>query len=129
MSKKRSVVADLKNVLETMDKIDKFTENMDHEDFLEDEKTMFAVAKAIEIIGETLNHIPEEIKEEYSNVPWDDIYGMRNFLAHNYFGSDQDEVWKTVKEDIPELRLTINKILSEESEKLKQLPDTKEDKE
>jgi len=120
MSKKRSVITDLKNALDTMDKIDVFTENMDHEDFLEDEKTLFAVAKAIEIIGESLKHIPEEIKDRYSEIPWDDIYGMRNFLAHNYFGSDQEEVWKTIKEDIPELKPTIRKILSEEIEKLKQ---------
>ena len=119
MSKKRSVVEDLKNILGTMDKIEKFIENMDYEDFLEDEKTMFAVAKAIEIIGETLKHIPEEIKEKYSNVPWEDIYGMRNFLAHDYFGSDQDEVWKTANDDIPELKTTISQILSGELEKIK----------
>ncbi|MCP5103286.1 MAG: DUF86 domain-containing protein [bacterium] len=116
MSKKRSVAEDLKNVLETMEKIDRFVEGMDYEDFLEDEKTMFAVAKAIEIIGETLKHVPEETKENYADVPWEDIYGMRNFLAHNYFGSDQDEIWKTVKEDIPELKLIISKIMEEESE-------------
>ncbi len=119
MPKKRSVVEDLKDTLGTMDKIEKFIENMDYEDFLEDEKTMFAVAKAIEIIGETLKHIPEEIKEKYSNVPWEDIYGMRNFLVHDYFGSDQDEIWKTANEDIPELKTTISKILSEELEKIK----------
>jgi uncharacterized protein with HEPN domain len=114
MSKERSIIDDLNNVLETMEKIDRFTEGMDYEDFLDDEKTMFAVAKAIEIIGDILKHIPEEIKEKHSIVPWEDIYGMRNFLAHNYFGSDQDEVWKTVKDDIPELRPIISKILDEE---------------
>ncbi len=120
MSKKRSVVVDLNNVLETMDKIDQFVGDMDYEDFLEDEKTMFAVSKAIEIIGETLKHIPEDIKERYSIVPWEDIYGMRNFLAHNYFGADIDEVWETVKEDIPKLRQTIAKILEEEKTKIEE---------
>jgi len=114
------VIIDLKNVLSTIDKIDKFIEHMEHEDFLEDEKTLFAVAKAIEIIGESLKHIPEEIKDKYSEIPWEDIYGMRNFLAHNYFGSDQEEVWKTIKEDIPELRPAIRRILDEEIEKHKQ---------
>lgn len=71
-----------------MNKIDRFIGDMDYETFIEDEKTMFAVAKAIEIIGDTLKHIPEEIKVKYSFIPWEDIYGMRNFLAHNYFGSD-----------------------------------------
>jgi len=116
MSKKqkRSTINDLKNILETIEKIDRFIENMDFEDFSEDEKTLFAVSKAIEIIGEIVNHLPQELKDRYSLVPWEDIYGMRNFLVHNYFGSDQDEVWKTINEDIPDLKPIIQKILSEE---------------
>jgi uncharacterized protein with HEPN domain len=113
MSKKRSVIDDLNNVIETMNKAEQFIADMDYEDFLEDEKTLFAVSKAIELIGETLKHIPEDIKDRYSEVPWDDIYGMRNFLAHNYFASDQDEIWQTLKEDIPKLKPVIMSILEE----------------
>ncbi|MGE5339996.1 MAG: DUF86 domain-containing protein [Candidatus Omnitrophota bacterium] len=118
MFKRRSVIEDLKNAIETIDKIDCFIGDMDYDGFIEDEKTMFAVSKAIEIIGEILKHIPDEIKKKYADIPWQDIYGMRNFLTHNYFNSDQEEVWKTVKEDIPELKLKLNQILAEETEKL-----------
>ena len=72
------------------------------------------MAKAIELIGETLKHIPEDIKNKYPEVPWEDIYGMRNFLAHNYFASDREEIWKTLKEDIPELKPVIKEILEAE---------------
>ncbi|MCI0471805.1 MAG: DUF86 domain-containing protein [Candidatus Aminicenantes bacterium] len=69
MSKKYPLIENLKNVLETMNKIDRFIGDMDYDTFLEDEKTMFAVAKAIEIIGDTLKHIPKEIKVKYSFIP------------------------------------------------------------
>lgn len=97
-----------------------FVEGIDYEDFLEDEKTIFAVSKAIELVGETLKHIPEEIKAQYPDVPWEDIYGMRNFLAHNYFNSDVDEIWKTVKDDIPGLKIVLQGILHKESKKLQE---------
>jgi uncharacterized protein with HEPN domain len=120
MSKKVfPVIENLNHVLETMDKIGEFVGDMSSEDFLEDDKTLFAVSKAIEIIGEILKHIPERIKKEYSDVPWEDIYGMRNFLAHNYFGSDKEEIWTTTKEDIPELRPIIKQILDNELSKQK----------
>lgn len=120
MSKKRDVVNDLENVLETIGKAEMFVEGVEYEDFLEDDKTIFAVSKAIELIGETLKHVPEEIKAQYPEVPWEDIYGMRNFLAHNYFNSDVDEMWKTVKDDIPGLKLILQGILQKESEKLQE---------
>jgi len=120
MSRKRSPVNDLKNVLETIGKAEMFVEGIEYEDFLEDEKTIFAVSKAIELVGETLKHVPEEIKAQYPDVPWEDIYGMRNFLAHNYFSSDVDEIWKTVKDDIPELKPILQDILQKESEKLQE---------
>ena len=64
MSKrKRSILDDLNNVIETMDKAVQFIGDMEYEDFSEDEKTLFAVAKAIELIGETLKHVPEDIKK------------------------------------------------------------------
>ncbi|MCK4763221.1 MAG: DUF86 domain-containing protein [Candidatus Aminicenantes bacterium] len=116
-SRERSIIDDLSNVIDTMDKAGRFIEDMDYEDFLDDEKTLFATAKAIELIGETLKHIPENIKDSYPNVPWADIYGMKNFLVHNYFASDSEEIWKTLKEDLPELRPVIQEILDRELQK------------
>ena len=117
MSKVIPIIENIKNVLDTMDKISQFVGDMSYDDFIEDDKTLFAVSKAIELIGETLKHFPETIKREYPGVPWQDIYGMRNFLAHNYFDSDKDEIWMTVNDDIPELRPIIEQILKKELEK------------
>jgi len=104
MSKKTfPVMENLIHVLDTMDKMGQFVGDMDLEDFQEDDKTIFAVSKAIEIIGEMLKRFPQEIKEQYPAVPWQDIYGMRNFLAHNYFGSDKDEIWKKRNPSFPKM--------------------------
>jgi uncharacterized protein with HEPN domain len=55
-------------------------------------------------IGEAANNMPEEFKKEHSDIPWNEIIGMRNKVIHEYFGVDEDILWKTIKEDIPELK-------------------------
>lgn len=54
-------------------------------------------------IGETVNSLSEECKEEIKDVPWHRIYGMRNVIAHGYEKVNDDRIWDTIKEDIPDL--------------------------
>jgi len=86
---------------------------MDYQTFVKDKKTMYAVIRALEIIGEATKNIPLPIKERYSQIPWKDMAGMRDKVIHAYFGVDLKRVWSTVKIDIPNLKQSFETILTE----------------
>jgi uncharacterized protein with HEPN domain len=87
-----------------------FIEKMEYEDFFLDNKTIFAVTRALEIIGEAVKNIPQSIKSFYPQIPWKEIAGMRNKLIYEYFGVKQKVVWETVKKDLPLLKTHFDKI-------------------
>jgi uncharacterized protein with HEPN domain len=97
----------IEDMLEAIDKIERYTKDMDYETWLRDEKTVDAVVRNIEIIGEASAHLPDDILERYSDIPWPFIRGIRNVLAHEYFGVDVEVIWKTVKEDLPALKTAL----------------------
>lgn len=75
----------LRDMLENAEKELSFVDGMDYEDFSNDDKAMYAVIRALEIIGEAARQIPEDIREANSEIPWREITGMRNKLTHEYF--------------------------------------------
>jgi uncharacterized protein with HEPN domain len=100
------------DIKEAIEKIEEYIKGISHTDFLESNKTIDAVVRNLEIIGEAARHIPVKIRQQYKGINWKDIVGMRNIVIHEYFGVDLDIVWKTIKERIPELKEKIKKILS-----------------
>jgi uncharacterized protein with HEPN domain len=102
--------------LDSIEKIQNFIKGVDFEGFKKDDKTKFAVIRALEIIGEATKHISEEFRKKYPEIPWKDMAGMRDVLIHDYFGIDEETVWRTVKEKIPNLKPSIEKILSKLSD-------------
>lgn len=103
----------LEDILDAISKIREFTGNMDFSSFSEDEKTSFAVIRALEIIGEASKNIPEEVRSSHPDIPWREMAGIRNKLIHDYFGVNLAVVWKTVKEDLPILEPMIRSLLEE----------------
>lgn len=101
------------DIMDAVSKVEKFTKDMEYEDFVRDDKTIFAVIRALEIIGEAAKRLPPSVKNRYPAIPWKDIAGMRNKLTHEYFGVNLKVVWSTVKQDIPALRSLIQKLLDD----------------
>ena len=91
------------DILESAKKIQRYTADLDFERFTLDEKTVDAVARNFEIIGEAANRLPEDFKEQYPNVEWNRMRGFRNRIVHDYFGIDYEIVWKIIENYLPEL--------------------------
>jgi len=103
----------LHDIKEAVDKIETFTEGFTFEEFAQDAKTVDPVIRNLEILGEATKHIPKRVKEKHLDIDWKAIGGMRNILAHEYFGVRIGIIWKTIRERLPELKHKIKEILKE----------------
>ncbi|GIV16049.1 MAG: hypothetical protein KatS3mg022_1484 [Armatimonadota bacterium] len=86
---------------------------MTYEQFAVDKKTLNAVLRSIEVIGEAVKHVPEEIRQRYPDIPWKEMAGMRDKVIHFYFGVDTKIVWNSITERIPAIQTRLQTILEE----------------
>ncbi len=113
MRSRREYVDYLRDILDAADKAGRFTAGMHFDSFATDEKTVFAVVRALEIIGEAANKIPGSVRERYPVVPWRSMAGIRDKLIHEYFGVNLEVVWRTVQGDLPVLKTALAPVLAE----------------
>ena len=87
-----------------------FTGDMSFQDYLNDEKTQFAVIRCLELIGEATKRLSDEIRKQDSDIPWKAMSGMRDRLIHAYDSIDIELVWKTARETLPKVLKDIGKL-------------------
>ena len=113
MRPRRTYLDYIRDILNAAEQIQQFIKDMDFADFSADTRTLYAVIRAFEIIGEAARHIPAQVRRRYPQVPWQDMLAMRNLLIHEYFGVDSEVLWRTIQEDISPLRNAIQEMLAD----------------
>jgi len=102
----------IQDILTCARNIQDFTADMDFDSFLNDAKTIRAVAFELTTIGEAVRTVPSVIQERYPEIPWVKMQGIRNVLVHEYFHLDEEILWKTCQDDIPTLIKRLEEILA-----------------
>lgn len=104
----------LMDMNESAEKILKYTEGLTYDDFLRDDKTIDAVVRNFEIIGEASIRIEDDFKFDHPQIEWKKLRGFRNRIVHEYFGIDYEIVWSIIESDLEELIFQLEAILGNE---------------
>ena len=117
MRPRREFLDYLRDIVEMMGKVEAFVGGMSFDEFARDEKTNFAVLRALEVVGEAAKQVPATVRRRHPDVPWRRMAGMRDRLIHGYFGVDREIIWETATRLVPELRPRLADVLEEESKR------------
>jgi uncharacterized protein with HEPN domain len=99
------------DILDAIARIEQYVNGLNIEQFRADQKTIDAVVRNLEVIGEAVRHLSADQRGLSVEIPWTDIAGMRSILIHEYFGVDLNIVWQTVTHDLPELRSQLRRMV------------------
>lgn len=97
----------LEDIRAAMARIDRYTVGMDIATFLADEKTVDAVVRNLEIIGEATRRLPDQFRDTHPEIPWPQIAGLRNRIVHDYFGLDLHLIWHILQTDLKDLEMRL----------------------
>jgi uncharacterized protein with HEPN domain len=114
---KRDEIIFLEDILECIDKIERYVREISFEDFESNYEKQDAVIRRIEIIGEAVKSISQATRDQYPNIPWREMAGMRDVVIHEYFGVSTDLVWRVATVEIPILKPKIQNILKDKLQK------------
>ena len=113
MSKKRDIADYLDDILTAVADVEVFVSGINFDTFTQDKKTVNAVIRSLEVLGEATKRIPESFRQKHPNIPWSKMAGMRDVLIHDYMGVDLKTVWKVAQERLPELKPLLEKLISD----------------
>lgn len=109
MNKRTTVY--LGHILESIDFINRYVGKCSKIEFLDSWEKKDAVTRRLEIIGEAVKHVPNNIRKNYPKIPWKKISGTRDKLIHNYFGVDYELTWNIIKKELPKLKKEVEKVI------------------
>ncbi len=102
----------IEDILDSIEKIARYTDGMALESFMKNDLVIDAVIRNLAVIGEAAGHVPNEICERYTALPWNEMRGMRNVLVHEYFGANLKTIWDTVRYDLPPIVKPLTDLLA-----------------
>ena len=111
---KREFILYLEDMLQSMDRIEEYLGRLDFKTFKQTYLVVDAIIRNFEIIGEASKNIPTDIQEKYPEIPWKKIYGLRNLIAHEYFGIDYEMIWEIARKNLPQNRIDLIEIIRKE---------------
>ncbi len=100
----------VQDMLEAARKVQLYTAGLDHAAFLADQKTIDAVVRNLEVLGEAARQLPDDFTSRHSNIPWNQIAGLRNRIVHDYFGLDLEIIWQIIQNDLPSFNIRLEKL-------------------
>lgn len=109
----RNVLMYLDDILVSISKIERYRSNLSQAAFFADERTVDAVIRNLEIIGEAVKNIPDEVRQSYRQVEWRKIAGLRDILAHAYFAVDDDIIWDVLQTKLGDVKRCVMEIKAE----------------
>lgn len=111
MRKGREIADYLADMLTAIAEAEEFAAGMDYAAFVADKKTVNAVIRSLEVLGEATKHIPASFRKKHPEIPWSSMAGLRDVLIHDYMGVDLMTVWKVVRERLPEVRRQLGEMI------------------
>ncbi len=111
---KREFMLYLEDMLQSIERIEEYLSGIDFKKFKQTDMIVDAVIRNFEIIGEASKNIPNEIKNKYPEIPWKKMYGLRNLIAHQYFGIDYEMIWEIANNNLPQNHIDLIEIIKQE---------------
>ncbi len=113
MTVKRVYTDYLRDILDASEKAAQFVSGVEYEAFLQNDEKIFAVIRAVQVIGEAAKNLPVTVQARAPEVDWRGVIGMRDKLSHLYLGADLQLVWDVIQKDLPNIRTAVARLLAE----------------